>query len=285
MPPNEDQIAYWNGPSGQRWAAEQQSIDPGVRHYGEAAMQAAAPRPGERALDVGCGAGDTALELARRVGPAGRVVGIDISAPMLARARERLGASEGVELIEADASSYDFAGPKFDLVFSRFGVMFFDDPVGAFTNIRSALGPKGRLAFVCWRTLGENAWAKVPLEVAMAAAEAADPWPEDGPGPFALGPVGKVSSILEAAGFVDVTVEARDFEHRWGTAEPPTLEDAIDSAMSYGPGARVTATADESTKARVREALRSAFEPHMRAEGVFLGSAVYVVTATNGSGA
>ncbi len=282
MPANEDQIAYWNGPSGQRWAADQPSIDPGIRHYGEAAMVAAGARPGERVLDVGCGAGDTTLELARRVGPEGRVVGVDVSAPMLARARERAEGVETIAFLEADASAHAFSETKFDLLFSRFGVMFFDDPVAAFTNLRSALDRGGRLAFVCWRALAENAWARVPLEAAMAASGATDPWPTGGPGPFALGERGKVESVLDAAGFVDVEVVPRDFEHRWGSAEPPTLEEAVDAAMIYGPSARITMTADDATKRRVRDAVRGAFEPYLRADGVFLGSAVYVVTAAAG---
>jgi len=277
--PNEDQIAYWNGPVGQRWADDQASIDPGIRQYGEAAMLSAQPLEGERVLDVGCGSGDTTLALARLVGPEGRIVGVDISAPMLARARTRATPADWVSFVEADASSCELAESEFDLIFSRFGVMFFDDPTAAFANLRKALRPSGRLAFVCWRTLAENAWARVPLEAAMAATGANDPWPADGPGPFAFGPSRKVDSILRAAGFVDVTVDARDFEHRWGNAEPPTLEDAVEGATTYGPAARLVNATDDAGRAQIRDAVSAVLAPYLRADGVFLGAAVYVVTA------
>ena len=146
---NAQQREYWNGPAGERWAKAQDQID---RHLGsitEMLMAFAAPKTGERVLDIGCGGGTTALLIRERVGPEGGVTGVDISAPNLAVARARCHAGMAdVTFVEADAATYDFQ-PVFDLAFSRFGVMFFDNPAQAFANIRKALVTEGRLAFVC----------------------------------------------------------------------------------------------------------------------------------------
>src|SRR5689334_5029165 len=153
---NAQQIEYWNGPAGQRWADAQDRIDHHLGLITEVLMAFAAPKAGERVLDIGCGGGTTALLIRERVGAEGGVTGVDISAPNLrvARARAHAGMAD-LAFVEADAAAYDFQ-PVFDLVFSRFGVMFFDDPARAFGNIRNALVKGGRLAFVCWRTFKEN---------------------------------------------------------------------------------------------------------------------------------
>jgi len=152
MASNEQQIEYWNGRAGQRWAAQQERIDWNLAEITEAVIPFARAKPGEHILDIGCGCGTATLMLARAVRPNGSVAGVDISAPMLAVARARAHSGQAdIPFIEADASAYDFQ-PTFDLVFSRFGVMFFADPFAAFANIHKAVAPKGRLAFVCWRS-------------------------------------------------------------------------------------------------------------------------------------
>ena len=159
MTANEQQIEYWNGPVGERWARLQEQIDASLAPITVAAMPFANPRPRERVLDIGCGAGTTSYMLAKAVGPEGNVTGVDISEPMLAHARSR---GIGVNFRKADAATHLFH-PTHDLVFSRFGVMFFDDPAAAFANIRKALKPRGRLAFACWRSVNENLWASLPF--------------------------------------------------------------------------------------------------------------------------
>src|SRR6185369_15072156 len=176
------------------------------------AMDAAAVAAGERVLDVGCGCGSTTIELARRAGPTGHVVGADISGPMLADARARTAAAGlgNVELVHADAQTHAFPPSAFDLVFSRFGVMFFADPTAAFANLRGALRPGGRLAFVCWRSLPENPWMAVPLMAALQHLPPPTiPGPED-PGPFSFADRGRVERILGGAGWSDVTVTPLD---------------------------------------------------------------------------
>ena len=164
--PNAQQIEYWNGPVGERWAKKQSDFDRNMGSLTVKALAFADARPGERVLDIGCGFGTTTMALARSVAPDGRVTGIDISAPMLGAARRRVAeAGLPIELIEADASVHPFA-PRYDLLFSRFGVMFFADPTAAFANLHGALKPKGRLAFVCWRAFAENTWAFAPYKAA-----------------------------------------------------------------------------------------------------------------------
>src|SRR5262249_32133419 len=152
--PNAEQVRFWNDAGSRRWVRQQALLDAMLASLGRRALERAAARHGERVVDVGCGCGDTSLALARAVGVTGRVTGIDVSRPMLERAGER--AREAglgtVCFVEADAQTHPFAR-EHDLVFSRFGVMFFIDPVVAFRNLRGALGPGGRLAFVCWQAL------------------------------------------------------------------------------------------------------------------------------------
>src|ERR1700722_16858165 len=189
--PNAAQIAYWNETAGPSWVAMQDDLDRELRELGLAAMAALAPRAEERLIDIGCGCGATTLELARRVGPGGGVLGVDISAPMLGVARERA-AAEG--LAQAGFLPVDGA-------FSRFGVMFFEDPVAAFANIRAAVSPRGRLAFVCWRALAENPWMTVPMAAILPLLPAPPPAQTPGaPGPFAFADRDRLFAILRDAG-------------------------------------------------------------------------------------
>ena len=161
--PNAQQIEYWNELSGARWVAMNDVIDAQISPLGEVAMLRAAVAPGERVLDIGCGCGQTSLQLAERVGQDGRVLGLDISAVMLERARERAEQAglANLEFRNADAQTEPFAG-AFDLLFSRFGVMFFASPEAAFSNLRSAVRPGGRLTCLTWQGLGANPWMQVP---------------------------------------------------------------------------------------------------------------------------
>jgi SAM-dependent methyltransferase len=167
---NADQIAYWNADAGETWAAMQEQLDAQLEPHGLKAMEALALAAGERIVDIGCGSGQTSLALGQAAGRSGAVMGLDISRPLLGLARRRAAESgaANVSFAEADVQTYAFAPATFNAVFSRFGVMFFADPPAAFANVRRALKPGGRLAFVCWRTPAENIFMTLPYTAVAA---------------------------------------------------------------------------------------------------------------------
>lgn len=273
---NEGQVAYWNDAAGRTWASLQDSIDRQIRPLGLAAMDRLDPRAGETLLDVGCGCGDTSLELARRVGPEGEVLGLDISGPMLEVARRRAAeaGAEGLEFRQADAQTAALPGGR-DAVFSRFGVMFFSDPAAAFANLRRSLRPGGRLAFVCWRPLAENLWMRLPAEAAAGLVPAAPP-PEPGaPGPFAFADPDRVRGILAEAGFSGIDITPHD-EAIGGH----DLEGTVEMSFRVGPlGAILRERPDLAPV--LRDRVREAVSPWMRGEAVYMPSATWMVTARN----
>src|SRR5437764_11189938 len=184
---NAYQVADWNGQSGERWVAYQARLDAMLAVFGQAAIEAAAPAAGERVLDVGCGAGASSLALAARVGAGGQVLGVDISEPLIARARALTPQDTPVLFRVADASSAELPEGAFDILFSRFGVMFFDDPTGAFAHMRRALKPGARVAFVCWRGMAENDWVRLPSGAIKGIVPPTAPPDPEAPGPFSFG--------------------------------------------------------------------------------------------------
>ncbi len=286
-----DEVAYWNGDAGERWAANADRIDVQLGPLGEAAMDRAGIGPGQRVLDVGCGSGGSTLEIARRVGPAGRAVGVDVSRPMLARARERARAAGLPQLafVEADllrdALSPDAA--ELDVAFSRFGVMFFEDPPAAFRRIRRALAPEGRLAFVCWAAREENPWMAEPQDAVGRHVELPPP-PEPGrPGPFSLADPDRIRAILRGAGFADVECEARAGRLRIGLPVEPrdrdaAVESAVEAGLEIGPAAVALQGAEGEARRRGIEALRELFRRHATDDGVRLGYRAWIVTARAG---
>src|SRR6185437_8318171 len=183
---NTHQDAGWNGHSGERWVAHQVRLDARLAVFGQAAIEAAAPAADERVLDVGCGAGASSLALAARVGAGGQVLGVDISEPLIARARALAPRDAPVLFRVADASSAELPEGAFDILFSRFGVMFFDDPTLAFAHMRRALKPGGRLAFVCWRSAAENDWMRLPMGAIKDIIPPTAPRDPEAPGPFSF---------------------------------------------------------------------------------------------------
>ena len=272
---SEDPAAYWNGPQGARWVACEAALDRMLAPLGRAAMERAAIAPGERVVDVGCGCGATTLEIAAAVGARGSVVGLDVSAPMLARARDRAAGLTNAQFQLGDAASPTLDTPA-DVLFSRFGVMFFPDPERAFANLKGLLRPGGRLVFVCWRPLVENAWAEVPFEAARQALDApAPPLDAAGPGPFAFADPARVRAILTTAGFDAISVDAFDADLVCGD----TRGDAVEFAMVSGPAARLLGDATEPVLARVRAAITTALAPFGGQAPVRLPSATWIVSA------
>jgi SAM-dependent methyltransferase len=272
---NDQQIEYWNGRAGQNWARLQDSTDRILGGITQSFLPFAAARPGEQVLDIGCGCGTTTLTIALDLRPGGSIAGIDISAPMLAVARARASAALAeIPFMEADASTYDFQ-PVFDLVFSRFGVMFFDEPIAAFANIKKALAPNGRMAFVCWRSLAENIWAAAPIAAArplLPPQEVPDP---HAPGPFAFADGARVEQILKSAGFRDVAIQKFDGLMDMGE----TAEDAAKETMNIGPLSRASAELDEETRAKIRAAVATAMSQYKTPDGIKAPVACWFVRA------
>jgi SAM-dependent methyltransferase len=271
--PNAAQIAYWNGPGGERWATIWPLLDRAEAAITSAILELAAPREGERVLDVGCGTGTTTLALRERVGAGGAVTGIDVSGPMLAVARARASGT-GVLFVEADAATHAFR-PEHDLLFSRFGVMFFADPRLAFENLRRAAAPGGRLAFVCWRTADDNAWARAPLDAAGALMPGVELPPPHAPGPFAFVDRERVRGFLGGAGWREVAIERRDQVMYLGE----TAEAAAVTALRIGPVARSVAGLDEDTRGRLRDRLAGALAAYATPAGVALPASCWLVSA------
>lgn len=278
----DDPIAYWNGPAGDRWVAEQAGLDAMLRPFGAAVLEAAHVGPGESVLDVGCGCGDSSLALATLVGSAGRVLGLDVSRPMLALARARSASLPNVALVEGDASTAPLPAAAFDVLFSRFGVMFFPEPTGAFRHLRASLRPRGRVAFVAWRPLAENPWAKVPFDAVADALGRPDPEPADAPGPFSFGDPARIRGILEGAGFRDVAARAFDTPMIFGASA--TLDEAVAEVARLGPVARLLVNRDETARRRALQAIRAVMTGFANARGGYcLPAATWIVTAANGA--
>ena len=170
--PNAQQAKYWNDVAGPKWVALAEAINGQIQPIGHAAMERARIERGQRVLDVGCGCGQTSLELAQRVGEQGHVDGLDLSEPMLAEARVRGAELKNLQFTAADVQVHGLEEAAYDRIFSRFGVMFFDDPEAAFANLRGALAPGGQLTFVCWQEIGSNPWMAVPGAAACGNAAA-----------------------------------------------------------------------------------------------------------------
>ena len=275
--PNAEQIDYWNAQAGPKWLAFAEFVDDQLAPLGLAAMDSARVAPGERVLDVGCGCGQTSLQLAERVGTIGTVTGIDLSTPMLGRARERAAAAglRNVAFENADAQTRAFSARSFDLMFSRFGVMFFVEPTEAFANLRGALREGGRLTFVCWRSLLKNEWLRVPLLAAATQVELPAPPAEDAPGPFSFARRERVEGILSGAGFRDLSIEPLDGELTVGGGAP--LDHAVDFMTQMGPAGRVLGEAPPDVRARAAEALREAIEPFAGPKGIRMTYAAWIV--------
>lgn len=237
---------------------------------GEAALAAANVAPGETVLDVGCGCGDTSIALATR---GARVLGVDVSEPMLSHARTRAKDHDAVDFLCTDAARHAFE-PTCDLVFSRFGVMFFEDPPAAFANLRTALRPGGRLCNLVWRTPAENPWMTRPIAAAMPHLPPQEPQPPRAPGPFAFAEQEYVQQILDDAGFAAPEIAPLDMEVHLGD----TLDDAMTFAIEVGPLSRLMEQADDPDA--VLNAAREAMAAYQGESGVHVPAACWIVTAT-----
>ncbi|EJB02037.1 methylase involved in ubiquinone/menaquinone biosynthesis [Rhizobium leguminosarum bv. trifolii WSM597] len=278
------QVADWNGQSGERWVAYQARLDAMMAVFGQAAIEAAAPATGERVLDIGCGAGASSLDLAARVGAGGHVLGVDISEPLIGRARALASPNTPAVFQVADASSStELPEGAFDILFSRFGVMFFDDPKVAFAHMRRALKPGARVAFVCWRGMAENDWVRLPMGAIKGILPPMTPPDPEAPGPFSFGDQGRVARILTAAGFTGVAIAPFDASIPFGKGETrdAALDDAVKMTLEVGPLARALADQPDGIRARASAAVRAIFAGCPGDRSVMINGAAWIVTARN----
>jgi ubiquinone/menaquinone biosynthesis C-methylase UbiE len=274
---NADQIAYWNGPGGQHWADRQQAQDVVLEPVSEVLIDRARARSGERIVDVGCGCGATAVALAHQVGPTGHVLGVDISGPMLARGRQVAPAGLPVEFVLADATVHPFEPAGFDLLASRFGVMFFAEPARSFANLHRALRPSGRLAFACWRDPRENPFFMAPLQAAYKHVPKLPQLGPEDPGPFSFASEARVRRILGEAGFSGVEMEPCNLA--LDIAIGRGLDTAVQSALEIGPAARALAEQPPDVVAAATDSIREALAVYLRGQSVPLPASIWIVTA------
>lgn len=277
--PNAEQIRYWNETAGPKWVALQDLLDAQIGELGVAAIDAAGIAPAHDVIDIGCGCGQSTLEIARRVGPDGTVLGVDISAPMLERASEQAVREHLTQASfrNVDAQTHSFAPASVDHVFSRFGVMFFADPPAAFANLRNALRPSGNLTFLCWQPITENPWMLTPLLAAADHIPLPQPPAPGAPGPFAFANPDFVRGILERAGFAEIAFDALRRSVIVGGGGD--VDQAVDFVLQMGPTGAALRDAGADTLPRVRDSVRAALEPFATEDGIRMDAAAWIVSA------
>jgi SAM-dependent methyltransferase len=272
---NVDQAAAWDGPQGDVWVAREDALNAALVPHTEVLFSAAAVRRTDRVLDVGCGTGQTTRECARRAAD-GDALGVDLSSAMLARGRERAEADglRNVTFEQGDAQVHPFPSERFDLVVSRFGVMFFADPVAAFANLHRASAPGGRLTVIVWQAVERNEWVALP-RAALALGRDLPPLPTDAPGPMGLADADRTRGILVDAGWSDVELDEASVPYEFG----PDVESAVAHAREVGfMRALLEGLDDEQTRQAVDE-LRAVMTEHASPDGVRLDSRIWVVRA------
>lgn len=276
---NAEQIEYWNEVSGPKWVAMQEELDEQLEPLQGALIAYIGAKSGDAILDIGCGCGATSLALAGIVGAGGSVTGLDISRPMLDRAMQRgeQAGRENISFEEGDAQTQVLDDAAYDIVTSRFGIMFFADPLTAFVNFKSSLKADGCLTFMCWRSMQENPWMTVPVMAASKHIELPPP-PEPGaPGPFAFADKERLGGLLRDAGFASVEIEGFDNEMTMGRGSD--LDESIEFITKIGPLSRLLQDADGETVEKVKRAIREAVKPYQTSNGVELGASVWLVKA------
>jgi len=275
---NTAQHEYWNTVGGPRWIGLAGVVERRNFVFNDILLERSAVASDERVLEIGCGTGATTIPLAEAVGPRGRVVGVDISEPMLAGARQRLAESGlgNISLVQADAQVHHLEAGHFDLIVSRFGVMFFADPVAAFSNLLPAARPGGRLCFVCWGPLEENRHWMIPYEVALRRLGPPASTPPHAPGPLAFSDRDYLRSILERAGFAEIVID-RETPDIIGS----TPEEEAEYACVMGPPARLIdeKKPDDTVRETIKREMVKAFTAYARGGPMLLPSTVFVVTA------
>lgn len=276
-PAADEQAKLWNGSAGRAWVDTQALLDSMLQPFEDLLMTAMEQAGASRVLDVGCGTGSTTLAAARKLGAKGRCVGIDISEPMIAAARVRADSSgTPAHFIHAGAQDYPFAPASFDTILSRFGVMFFDDPVSAFANLRRAATDDAALYFVAWRSAAENPFMTTAERAAAPLLPKLPPRQPHAPGQFAFADAQRVRQILAQSGWTEIEIQPADLN----CALPE--KELIRYLTRLGPVGLALQSADESTRARVIETVRAAFDPYVSGAEVRFDAACWQVSARAG---
>ena len=275
---NEGQINFWNGEAGSNWARRTEAVDATFEELTTTILEAARIGSGDHVLDLGCGGGAIAIEAARQAGLLGSVTAIDVSEPLVSVARSRA-ASANVEIgfVMGDAAIYPFAAAAYDVLVSRMGAMFFDDPRDVFLSLRQALKPGGRIALGVWQEPRRNPWAMAPISAVRQFVEIPPrPGPED-PGPFSFANPERVNSIFEFAGFADIELCPFEYPLPMGGS----VEEALDYLLEIGPLAEPMRQASGDQRRQALDALVNELSQHQDDEGrVHLGGAFWIITAT-----
>lgn len=271
---DDEQARLWNGPAGHAWVEAQELLDRLFQPFEDVLVDAAMARSGHPLLDVGCGTGGTTLAAARRLGAGAHCVGIDISAPMIAKARARAEREDSpASFIHADAQTYAFAPARFDMIISRFGVMFFDDSVQAFTNLRRAARDGAELRFIAWRHADENPFMTTAERAAASLLPNIPARRPDAPGQFAFADQGLVRRILEASGWRGIDIRPLD-----AACSLPKTE-LMRYITRLGPLGMVLHEAEEETRTRVITTVHRAFDPYVHGSDVRFTAACWLVGA------
>ncbi|VIO68428.1 class I SAM-dependent methyltransferase [Bradyrhizobium ivorense] len=274
--PNPRGAEFWNSTMGHAWVSQQAVISDVFTSVTNVSLDAASAKRGEHVVDIGCGTGDTLLAFAKAVGPSGAALGVDISAPMLDLAKHRAAEADfgNVTCALADATSYPFEPRWADLVYSRFGLMFFGDPAKAFANIRSGMKADGRLVFVCFRTMPESPWFSVPIEAARPHLPPQPPADPLAPGMFSFAHEERVRGILAAAGFREIAIKPTDI---------PIHGKDVTQSMAFitqaGPLPALLENASDEQRHRAIEAVRNALDAGIGADGRGLHVGLWLVSA------
>jgi SAM-dependent methyltransferase len=266
----------WQGPTGEAWAEEWRRTDRTLAPLNEALLARALPLDGLDILDIGCGAGATSFAFADAA-PGARVTGLDLSEALIAAAQARSEGRANVRFVQGDASRATPDGAPFDLIVSRHGVMFFDDPVAAFTHLHG-LAPRGRLLFSCFRSPAENEWMAAMRGIIGRHAPDALAAPPPPAGPFAFAEPARIESILRQAGFAAPVIEPCDFDLLVGAGEDP-VADAMAYFRRIGPMARLAAAMDEGAKAAFTADLARVVAVHRRRDGIVFRAAAWLVSS------
>lgn len=273
---NSEVQKYWNEEGGNKWVENIDVVESILVPMSNKLIQKIAATSGDKILDVGCGGGVTSIKLAEQVGPTGKVLGVDVSVPIIAIAIERGAGIANLKFQQCDAATASMDDDGFDVITSRFGVMFFDDPIAAFTNLHNSLKSTGRLVFLCWRTIEENPWLGEPaaatFEIMPPPEEKPDP---EAPGPFSLGDPDHLKNIVQSAGFNNIDLRAVDMGMPMGP-----LDEAVSFLMKLGPAADAVKEASEDEKVAVAAAIRKVMGKYDSADGVTTPAATWIVTAT-----